>query len=103
MLAPINARTIRPESTEGLAAFVKDIYLPYCKGEVRPSTYKSYEDMHALVEPHFNGLQLRDVRTSDIDRILKAVADRNEVNWERMLFPGRLILRPAADHSWRWA
>lgn len=75
ILAPINARTIRPETTESVAAFVTNVYLPYCKAELRPSTYKSYLDMQKLVEPQLNGQQLRDVRTSDIDRILKSVAE----------------------------
>jgi integrase len=75
ILAPINARTIQPESTESLVEFIEKIYLPMCSADLRPSTIKGYKEMFKLVQPHFNGLQLRKVRTSDIDRILRAVAD----------------------------
>jgi integrase len=74
ILAPINARTIRPESTELLVAFIEKIYMPMCSTELRPSTVKSYWDIFNLLQPYLNGTQLRDVRTSDIDRILGAVA-----------------------------
>lgn len=74
ILAPINARTARPESTQELAGFLEHIYLPHCRATLRPSTAKGYTDMLRLVRPHLAGIRLRDVRTSDIDRILRAVA-----------------------------
>src|SRR6266704_3665047 len=73
-LAPINARLARPESTQTVAAFLEHVYLPHCLEEKRPSTYKGYSDMDKLVQPHLKGLQLRNVRTSDIDKLMRAVA-----------------------------
>ena len=34
--------------------------------------------MFKLVQPHLNGLQLRDARTSEVERVLRAVADSKE-------------------------
>jgi integrase len=75
ILAPINAKAAIPETSQSLAAFVEHNYLPYCKAELRPSTSHSYRVTWKLLEPHVNGLALRDVRTSDVERILRAVAD----------------------------
>jgi integrase len=75
ILAPINAKIARPDSIETLASFLEHVYLPNCTAELKPSTCKGYRDMFKLVLLHLNGLQLRDARTSDIDRLLRAVAD----------------------------
>ena len=75
ILGPINAKTARPDSIETLAAFLEHVYLPACVAELKPSTAKGYRDMFRLLQPHLNGLQLRETRTSDIENILRAVAD----------------------------
>src|SRR2546426_1526583 len=75
ILAPINARTARPESTQTVAGFIQDVYLPHCRETLRPSTARGYLDVFRLVAPHLGNLRLREVRTSDIDRLLRAVAD----------------------------
>jgi integrase len=75
ILGPLNTNA-RPEVTGTLANFLEKIYLPVCKTELKPSTVKGYTDMWKLVQPHLNGMELRAVRTSDIERMLRAVADR---------------------------
>ena len=75
ILAPINAHTARPESTQTVASFLEHVYMPHIRESKKPSTAKGYLDMYRLVEPHLNGTELREARTSDIDRFLKAVAD----------------------------
>jgi integrase len=75
ILGPINAKTARPDSIETLASFLEHVYLPACNAELKPSTCKGYRDMFKLCAPHLNGLQLRDSRTSDIERLLRAIAD----------------------------
>ncbi len=74
ILAPINARTARPESTDTVAHFLEHVYLPHCAETLRPSTVKGYRDMWKLVEPHLGLMRLRDFRTSDADRVLRAAA-----------------------------
>jgi integrase len=75
ILTPINAKRTRPDSIETVASFLEHVYLPSCKAELKPSTAKGYTDMWKLVQPHLNGLQLRDTRTSDIEALLNAVAN----------------------------
>ena len=75
ILTPINAKTVRPESTQSVAAFLEYVYLPHCHENKRPSTYKGYREMWHLVEPHLNGMKLKDTRTSDISRLMKSVED----------------------------
>ncbi len=75
ILAPINAKTARPESSQQVKEFLEHVYLPHVSETKKPSTQHSYFEMFRLVKSHINGLEMRSVRTSDIDRILKAVAD----------------------------
>lgn len=70
VLAPINAQTAKPESRQELATFLEHVYLPHVKETKRPSTYAAYLATWRLVKAHVNGLELREARTSDIDRIL---------------------------------
>lgn len=75
ILAPVNINA-RPEVTGTLAGFLEHTYLPVCVTELKPSTVKGYTDMWKLVQPHLNGLELRNARTSDIEALLRAVAAR---------------------------
>jgi len=38
ILAPLNAKTARPESTDTVEHFLENVYLPHCKANLRPST-----------------------------------------------------------------
>jgi integrase len=74
VLGPLNARTSRPTSGETLAEFIEHRYLPAAKAELKPSSQLSLDIMFRLVKPHLNGIPLREVRTSDIERILRDIA-----------------------------
>ena len=74
ILAPINARTAQAESTQTVVSFLEHVYLPHVNETKKPSTANSYKVMFRLVKPHLGNAQLRQVRTVDVDRILKAVA-----------------------------
>ncbi len=73
-LAPLNARMVRAESTQEVAAFLEQVYLPHSTETLKPSTARGYLDMFRLVQPHLNGIQLREVRTPDIEKILNGIA-----------------------------
>ena len=72
ILAPINARTATPESRQTLTTFLEHVYLPHVKEAKRPSTYVDYRRMWLLCKNSINGIELRAVRTSDVDDILRA-------------------------------
>jgi len=69
ILGPINARTVRPESTQTLVGFL-DHYLEDCQTRLRPCTVKGYRDMYKLVKPHLGDLTLREFRTPEADRLI---------------------------------
>jgi integrase len=77
ILAPINAHT-QPESAQTVEAFLEYVYLQHVKETKKPTTIKSYEEMFRLVKPFLGDLQMRAVRTSDIDRLMKAVANEKQ-------------------------
>lgn len=81
ILAPINAGTADPESRLGLTTFLEHVYLPHVKEEKRASTYGSYFQMWRLLKDHINGLELREVRTSDVDVLMKsATSDKKRAH-----------------------
>ncbi len=79
ILAPINAKHARPESGQTLGEFLEHVYLPSIKESKKPSTYRSYLQCWRHIEPHLNGEEMRDFRTSDVDRLLRAVAGKGEM------------------------
>jgi integrase len=74
ILAPINARTGAPQSSQKVADFLEYVYLEHCKETLKPSTSHGYAILLKLVKPHLGELQLRKTRTSDIDRVIKSIA-----------------------------
>jgi integrase len=74
ILAPINAKTVRPSSTQTVRDFLEHVYLPHIKGTKRPSTYKSYLLSFRSAKQHLDGHELREFRTSHVDKLMAAVA-----------------------------
>jgi integrase len=100
ILAPINARQADPESRQGLATFLEHVYLPHVKEKRRASTYNSYYGMWRLLKNHVNGLEVREVRTSDVDDILRlATSDKKRAHTTHRNM--RNFLRGAFRHAKR--
>src|SRR5690348_13058162 len=74
ILAPINAKSSRPTSAQRVDDFLEHVYLVEVEKTLKPSTQKAYLDFFKLVKPHLHDRVLRDVRTSDIDKIMRDVA-----------------------------
>jgi integrase len=80
ILGPINARTTRPESTQGLAAFLEH-YLEHCRTNLRPCTVNGYRNMYKLAKPHLGNLTLHDFRTPEAQRLMHAAtADKQRAH-----------------------
>jgi integrase len=77
-LSPINSKRSRPESSQTVASFIEDIYLPHCKEQHRPSTYAGYQYIFELIKPHLRDLRLFQFRTSDGERILRELAEEKK-------------------------
>jgi integrase len=86
ILAPLNAGTHSVNSVDSLQAFL-DSFLAKGEGgrghKLRQSTIKSYEDMYKLAKPHLPQMELRKVRTPDINVIMRAVAAEDDGNDRR--------------------
>jgi integrase len=78
ILAPQNAKTARPESTQTVADFLENVYLPHCAETLRPSTCKSYGQMFGLVKPHLGTITMRDFRTPDAAAVLRAATEEKQ-------------------------
>ena len=73
ILAPINAKTATPESTDTVLSFLEHKYLPYCERELRPSTY--YIEMDPGVANREGSRLADDVAKSDLI-VLSSVWDK---------------------------
>jgi integrase len=74
ILSPLNTRQARPEPTQTVASFIEDLYLPYCKANLRPSTHFGYLFMFRIIKPHLGELRLRDFGPVEGERVLTKFA-----------------------------
>ena len=86
ILAPLNAGIRQATSVDSVRSFLESFLT---KGEggrghrLRQSTIDSYEDMYKLAKPFLPDLELRKVRTPDINNIMRAVAAEDDAEDRR--------------------
>ena len=73
-LAPLNNGKLSPASTMTLNKFIEQKYLPYVSSEKERSTYAGYKNAFQLHIKKHGNIPLRDVRTLEIEQMLKAIA-----------------------------
>ena len=75
----INAGRFTPETNMTLSEFVEKVYLPYVE-ELRASTKKGYREIWTNhISKRVGPIRLREFRTVDASRMLKAIADENDL------------------------
>ncbi len=80
-LAPINAGEATPLSADKLATFLETFL---AKGEggrgrkLEGSTLRNYEDLFKIAKPHLPNIELRQVRTPHIDKLLRDIAEADD-------------------------
>lgn len=70
ILAPHNARTARPESTDTVTHFIEHVYLPHCKASLKPSTHFGYKFLFKMVKPHLGTVPIRNFGPVEGERLL---------------------------------
>jgi integrase len=73
-LAPLNNGTLSPASTMTLNQFIEQRYLPYIEEEKERSTHAGYRNAYQLHIQKHGDIPLRDVRTLEIEQMLKSIA-----------------------------
>src|ERR1700723_230574 len=80
ILAPINGKTHRPTSVDTVLNFLEHTYLENCKTTLRPSTAHGYSVCFNQLKPFIpEKTELRDVRTSDVEKWLRDLAGSKEL------------------------
>jgi integrase len=73
-LRPINEGKTRPESTQTVAEYVEDFYLPFVKENYKPSTSIGYGKIWKKhLAPRLRKITLRDFRTVDAANLLAEI------------------------------
>jgi len=76
----LNAGKFTPESSMNLKEFVEHIYLPYTD-ELRGSTKKGYREIwNNHISDRVGQIRLREFRTVDASRMLKAIAEEHDLS-----------------------
>lgn len=79
-LCKLNAGNFTPEPGMTLTEFVDKIYLPFLE-EKRASTKKGYEEIWKNhIRDRVGNIQLRNFRTVNANRMLRAIADENDLS-----------------------
>ena len=79
-LCKLNAGNFTPEPGMTLTEFVDKIYLPFLE-EKRASTKKGYEEIwNNHIRDRVGKIQLRNFRTVNANRMLRAIADENDLS-----------------------
>ena len=79
-LCKVNAGNFTPEPGMTLMEFVEKIYLPFLE-EKRASTKKGYEEIwNNHIRDRVGTIRLRNFRTVNANRMLRAIADENDLS-----------------------
>ena len=77
ILRPLNEGRADVQGTLTLASFVGDFYMPYVRGNLKPSTYHGYLKLwRDALAPRVGEIRLRDFRTVDAAKLLAALAGK---------------------------
>jgi len=80
-LAPINSGEATPLSADKLATFLETFLAKGEGGRGRKldnSTLRNYQDLFKIAKPHLPNIELRQVRTPHIDRLLRNIAEADD-------------------------
>ena len=76
----INHDRCDPDSSATLAEFIDRSYLPWAEQERRASTSKGYREIwENHISPRLGALRVREVRTVDVSRMLRAIAAEHDL------------------------
>jgi integrase len=75
ILAPINSKSLQPESAVPVVDFIEHHYLPHVQRDLRPSTYKDYKKdvFERHLKKRLGDLRLRDFRTVHGQKIISSI------------------------------
>jgi len=74
ILQPLNTGEVQAESSMSVLQFIDDYYLPHVQKELRPSTYKDYNDiLRVHLRSRLGDIRLRDFRTVHGRRLLREI------------------------------
>lgn len=85
ILAPINAGTMQPASTQRLVDFIEHNYFKHAKTNLRPSTVKGYKDIFSdHVQSRLGDIQLRNFRTVTGQHLLAQIFAEDKIGHTSM-------------------
>lgn len=103
VLQPINSGQLQPESAMPVYAFIENIYLPFVKATLRPSTYKDYrKDVYERhLKARLGDLRIRDFRTVQGQRLIATISKENPDIGHKTLMRVKSFLSGTFKHAKR--
>ena len=103
ILSPINSGSIQAESAIRVVDFIENVYLPFVKIELRPSTYKDYKKdcFEKHLKSRLADVRIRDFRTVTGQRIIAAIARDNSDVGHKTLMRIKSFLSGTFKHAKR--
>jgi integrase len=103
ILQPINSGQLQPESAMLVTAFIEDVYLPFVKEMLRPSTYKDYrKDVYERhLKARLGDLRIRDFRTVQGQRLIATISKDNPDIGHKTLMRVKSFLSGTFKHAKR--
>ena len=100
MLQPINSHTYTPEATQTLGQFVETVYFRHLERQKRASTMTGYKShWNSRLKPLCGSFRLRDVRTSDGQRVLADIVRQRPTTCRNTLHHLRNLLAGIFRHA----
>jgi integrase len=103
ILSPINSGQVQAESAMSVVTFIENVYLPFVKAKLRPSTYKDYRKdcFEKHLKSRLEQVRIRDFRTVNGQRIISLIAKDNPEIGHKTLLRVKSFLSGVFKHAKR--
>lgn len=75
-LRSTDSQNVRPLSVNTFESFFDSVYMPHAKKSLKASSVRSYRCTFEVARPRLNGVTMREMSVSVVNRILQAIADK---------------------------
>src|SRR6266699_577825 len=98
-LAKLQGSNANPTSIETFERFIERNYMPHVRKELAHTTADTYAESFKLIRPHLHNVELRELRSSTVKRILEAVKEEKPFLVHNTLTKAKRFISSAWKHA----